>query len=72
MIQQTLSAERLEYLRKVMKEGRGWTDEELKKMMRYYSNLRYVGSVPYEEFVNTVPKHEKAEPPYHQLALEGV
>ena len=45
----------------------GWTDEELKKMMRYYSNLRYVGPVPYEEFNNVKP-----ELPYHQMVLEGI
>lgn len=28
----------------------GWTDEELKRMMRYYSRLRYFRHIPYGEF----------------------
>ena len=32
MAHQVLSAERLEYLRKVMKEARGWTDEEINSL----------------------------------------
>lgn len=28
----------------------GWTDAELKRYMRYWSNLRYVGNIPFGEF----------------------
>lgn len=30
----------------------GWTDSELKKMMRYYSRLIYTSPIPYDEFVD--------------------
>jgi len=30
----------------------GWTDYELKKMMRYYSRLIYTSPIPYDEFVD--------------------
>lgn len=28
----------------------GWTERELKRYMRYWSNLRHVGSIPFDEF----------------------
>ena len=36
--------------------GEGWTHGELVRYMRYWSNLRYVGGVPFEEFVNNPNK----------------
>jgi hypothetical protein len=30
----------------------GWTDTELKRMVRYYSWLVYLGHIPYDEFTN--------------------
>lgn len=30
--------------------GENWTDEELTRMQRYWSNLRHLSKVPYEEF----------------------
>jgi hypothetical protein len=29
----------------------GWTDRELKRFVRYWSNLAHVGSIPFDEFV---------------------
>lgn len=30
----------------------GWTDQELKRYMRYWQNLRYLGGIPFDEFRN--------------------
>lgn len=30
--------------------GDGWTDAELKRVCRYFSRLRYLGAIPFEEF----------------------
>lgn len=42
----------LDALQKNSYVGPAWTDEELKRMMRYYSRLRYFEDVPYDQFVN--------------------
>jgi hypothetical protein len=31
--------------------GPGWTDRELTRYIRYWSNLRWFRAVPFEEFV---------------------
>ena len=31
--------------------GPHWTEHELHRMQRYWSRLRYLGGIPYEEFV---------------------
>lgn len=31
----------------------GWTERKLRDVMRYYSNLRYFGSIPFSEYRNT-------------------
>jgi len=28
----------------------GWTDQQLKNMMRYYSRLRYIEHIPYSDY----------------------
>ena len=30
--------------------GKNWTDSELRRVMRYWANLRFVGAVPFEEW----------------------
>ncbi len=39
--------------------GPDWTDEELKKMVRYYFRLNWTSKVPYEEFDNHYSKIKK-------------
>ena len=34
-------------------EGGGWTERKLRDVMRYYSGLRYFGSIPFSEYRNT-------------------
>ena len=36
--------------------GEHWTNEELVRMTHYWTNLRFVGSLPYEDFVYPIPK----------------
>lgn len=44
--------------------GPNWTDAELKRFMRYWANLRYLGNIPFSEFAHNnsqVPEQQPAE-----------
>jgi len=40
----------LDIIKKNSHVGEHWTDSELKRYMRYWSNLRYTNAIPFEDF----------------------
>ncbi len=60
----------LDAVRRNVYVGPNWTDAELKRYMRYWSNLRFTGSVPFAEFAHRGNEPKKVpDVPDNQLRL---
>jgi hypothetical protein len=51
--------------------GKHWCESELKRYMRYWSNLRHLGGMPFEEYDNRIRRSDGVSPDQMQFVFQG-